>query len=249
MASGATTSALTARFLGPDMLERARANSLSCPLWQDGANVAPTEAGSTLTVWDGSGTKILDAVAVTLNASNVATYSYTPAASIAYSEGWRFEWSLIVSTVTHVFKNDGALVRTVIYCPITDADLFRRVSALDPSGQNPISSLDDYQDFIDEAHTTIQLRLIANGNRPNLIASPSSLRESYLTLTIALIFEDFQSRLNETYAERADAYRRQYERAWAGLRFTYAPDDEDTSAASLRRKSASPSIWLTSRCG
>jgi hypothetical protein len=248
MASGATTSSLTARFLGSDLLERARANALSCPLWQDGALVAPTEAGSTVTIWDGSGAKQVDAAAVTVTAS-IATYNYTPAASIVYGEGWRVEWSLIVNGITHVFRNDGALVRVVLYSPITDADLFRRVSSLDPSGQNPISSVTDYQDYLDDAHTTIQLRLVANGNRPNLILSPSSLRECYVALTLALIFDDFSTRLNETYSDRADEYRRQYERAWGGLRFTYAPDDEDTSSASLRRRTASPTVWLTSRRG
>ena len=246
MASGATTSSLSARFLGPDMLERGRANALSCPLWQDGALVAPTEAGSTVTIWDGSGTVIVDAAAVTVTA-DIAAYSYTPAASIAYSEGWRVEWSLVISGAPQVFRNDAALVRVVIYCPIADADLFRRVSSLNPAGDHPISSLTDFQDFIDEAHTTIQNRLISAGNRPNLISSPSALREAYLTLALALIMEDFQTRLNDTYTERATEYRRQYERAWGILRFSYAPDDESTTSASLRRRSASPAVWLTSR--
>lgn len=246
MASGATASTLTARFLLPDQLERGRPNALSCPVWQDGALVAPSSG--TVTIYDGGDAVLVSAAAVTVTGS-IATYSYTPAATIPYGEGWRVEWSLVIAGVTHVFRNDGALVRVVLHSPITDADLFRRVSALDPSGAAPISSVADYQDFLDEAHAVIQLRLIANGNRPNLILSPSALREVYITLALALIFGDFETRLSETYAERASEYRRQYERAWAELRFTYAATDEATGSGSLRRRSATPTVWLTSRGG
>lgn len=244
MASGASASSLTARFLLPDQLERGRPNALSCPVWQDAALVAPSSG--TVTIYDGGGAVLVSAAAVTVTGST-ATYSYTPAATIPYGEGWRIEWSLVIAGVTHVFRNDGALVRVVLHSPITDADLFRRVSALDPSGLAPISSVADYQDFLDEAHAVIQLRLITNGNRPNLILSPSALREAYITLALALIFGDFETRLSETYAERASEYRRQYERAWGELRFTYAATDEAEGGSSLRRRSASPTVWLTSR--
>jgi hypothetical protein len=244
MASGASASSLTARFLLPDQLERGRPNALSCPVWQDAALVAPSSG--TVTIYDGGGAVLVSAAAVTVTGS-IATYSYTPAATIPYGEGWRVEWSLVIAGVTHVFRNDGALVRVVLHSPITDADLFRRVSALDPSGLAPISSVADYQDFLDEAHAVIQLRLITNGNRPNLILSPSALREAYITLALALIFGDFETRLSETYAERASEYRRQYERAWGELRFTYASTDEAEGGSSLRRRSASPTVWLTSR--
>ena len=244
MASGASASSLTARFLLPDQLERGRPNALSCPVWQDAALVAPSSG--TVTIYDGGGAVLVSAAAVTVTGS-IATYSYTPAATIPYGEGWRVEWSLVIAGVTHVFRNDGALVRVVLHSPITDADLFRRVSALDPSGLAPISSVADYQDFLDEAHAVIQLRLITNGNRPNLILSPSALREAYITLALALIFGDFETRLSETYAERASEYRRQYERAWGELRFTYAATDEAEGGSSLRRRSASPTVWLTSR--
>jgi hypothetical protein len=244
MASGASASSLTARFLLPDQLERGRPNALSCPVWQDAALVAPSSG--TVTIYDGGGAVLVSAAAVTVTGS-IATYSYIPAATIPYGEGWRVEWSLVIAGVTHVFRNDGALVRVVLHSPITDADLFRRVSALDPAGAAPISSVADYQDFLDEAHAVIQLRLITNGNRPNLILSPSALREAYITLALALIFGDFETRLSETYAERASEYRRQYERAWGELRFTYAATDEAEGGSSLRRRSASPTVWLTSR--
>lgn len=244
MASGAATSGYTARFLLPDMLERGRANALSCPVWQDGALVAPSSG--TVTIWDGSGTKQVDAVSVTVTAS-IATYSYTPSSSLDYGESWRIEWSLILDGETHVFRNDAALVRVNLYSPITDADLFRRVSSLDPAGSAPISSVSDYQDYLDEAHTVIQNRLISRGNRPNLVLNPSALREVYITLTLSLIFDDFKTKLNDSYGEMAAEYKRDYQAAWDDLRYVYSSSDEEENGGSRRRRAASPSIWLTSR--
>lgn len=241
MAVGSTTSAVSARFLLPDLLERGRLNVLSCPLWQDGALVEPSSG--TLTVWDGTGAKQLDAVVVTVTAK-VATYSYTPAASIDWGESWRFEWTLTVGGVVDVYRNDGSLVRNVLHPVLADADLFRRHRGLDPNGSSPISTLVNYQDYRDEAWATIQLRLINEGNRPNLILGPSALRDSHLALTLALVFEDFATSLNETYAERATDYRTRYQEAWSDLRFSYAPGDDEDNGATARRKSASPTVWI-----
>ncbi|MCB9763925.1 MAG: hypothetical protein H6739_29410 [Alphaproteobacteria bacterium] len=226
------------------MLERARANSLSCPIWQDGSLVAPSSG--TITIWDGSGTKQVDADSITVS-SSTATYSYTPSSSLSYGEGWRIEWSLIIDSVTHVFRNDASLVRVSLYSPITDADLFRRVSSLNPTGAAPLSSVSDYQDYLDEAHVIIQNRLISRGNRPNLILSPSALREVYLTLTLSLIFSDFATRLNDSYEAMSQEYKRDYQAAWDDLRFTYSSGDEEENSGTRRRRSASPTIWLTSR--
>lgn len=246
MASGASTSTYTARFLTPDLMERGRINSLSCPVWLDGALVAPSSG--MITIYDGSGTKQVDGASATVTAS-VATYSYSPASTLAWSEGWRLEWSLVISGTTHVFKQDGSLVRNVLYPSVTDADLFRRHRALDPNSASPVSTVTDFQDYLDEAWTTIQLRLISRGNRPNLVLNPSALRDLHLTLTLALIFDDFSTSLNETYSDRAAEYRRQYEEAWSDLRFVYASSDDDTEGPSQHRRAAQPTIWLSSRGG
>ena len=246
MASGASTSTHTARFLLPDLLERARPNALSCPIWQDAALVAPTQAGSTVTIRDGAGTIQLDAGAVTVTGS-IATYDYTPAASVDYGVGWLVEWSLIISGTTYVFRNDGALIRNVLFPVITDADLFRVHRALNPAHSAPLSTVTNYQAYLDEAWATIEGRLIGKGDRPNLILSPSALRESHLALSLALIFGDFATSLNETYRERADHYRNQYEDAWGQLNFLYASSDDDDAGSPINRRAAQPSIWLGGR--
>jgi hypothetical protein len=64
-----------------------------------------------------------------------------------------------------------------------------------------------------------------------------------MLLTLALIFEDFQTRLNEQFSAQADSYRGQFRAAWDELRFEY--DMADTGRSDGRRKrSASPTVWL-----
>ena len=234
--AGADTTHYTARLLAPDLIERARANALSCPVYRDGALVAPT---GTVSIYDAANVAQVDGAAVTVSGS-IASYSYTPAASLQLGTGWRVEWTLTLAGVVHVFRNDAALVRHRLYPVVTDADLFRRVSALDPSGSAPITSLSDYQDYLDEAWAEIQLRLIAKGNRPNLVLEPSALRQPHRDLTLAYIFDDLATRLNEAYQAQADRFRGFYETAWGHLNFDYDTDDDGVAD---QRRASSP------RCG
>jgi len=245
MTVGSTTSQVSARFLSPDLMERGIVNTLTCPLWQGGVLQAPT--AGTITIYDDSNAKQENAAVVTIT-DKIATFPYTPAASLAYAEHWRVEWSLTRGGVPKVYPNDAALVRTVLRPVVTDQDLFRRHRALDPTAENPLSTVSNYQDFIDEAWAVIELRLIAAGNRVNLIMSPSSFRKVHLDLTLALVFDDFSTSLNAVYADRAERLYRQYEAAWADLNFLYAAaDDADNPGGTGKRKAASPTIWLTGR--
>ncbi len=246
MASGAATSSYSARLLLPDLLERGRANELSCPVWQNNALVEPTEAGSTVTIFRSGSTKVVDAQAVTVT-DKVATYSYTPAATLDFEEDWRVEWSLVISGETHVFENEAALVRRVLYNVVTDRDLFDRHRALDPDHRSPLSTLTTYQGFRDAAWIGTQQRLIDEGNRPNLILTPSALRKYVTADTLYRVFDDFSTSLNERFASKAEDYRREAEREWGRLRFKYATGDDEENGPAEGRRAARPTIWLTSR--
>ena len=112
------------------------------------------------------------------------------------------------------------------------------------TGTAKISNATNYQDSIDEAWTEINLRLIALGNRPNLILEPSALRQAHLALSIAIIVEGrLASRLNVAYDEMALRYRREYERAFGALNPRY--DEGDAGQADTRRRAAVPTIWLS----
>lgn len=243
--AGATTTFTTARFLTADYLVQGQDNALSCPLWRAGALVAPTQLGSTITIYDASNTVVVSAAAVTV-AGSIATYTL-PAASVPTTRqrgmGWRIEWSLVVAGATTVYRNNAGLVKSPLAPVITDGDLFRRESSLSPTSAAPISSLTDFQDFIDEAWVTIHGRIAGKGNLPHLIMEPSALREFHLLFTLHLIFEDFRTRLAETWKEKAVDYENKAKIAWEGLAFEYDTADSGRSDGRQKR-SANPTLWL-----
>ncbi len=236
----------SARFLYPTFIERGRDNVIKCPVYRDGSVVAPSSG--TVSVYDDGGAAVVDAQAVTI-ASSIAQYNVTNATttSLALDDGWRVEWSLVMPDgVTHLFRNDASLVRAALYPVLTDADLYRRVGSLDPSDNDVITNETTYQKYRDEAWTAIQNRLIAMGNRPALVASPTALREAHLLLTLAYIFEDLSTRLNEAYEGRAEMYRRHYDQEFKRLTFKYENDEEDGTTDAGHRRNAYPTVWLGS---
>lgn len=240
-----TDTAYSARFSLPDLIERGRDELLRCSVYLSGSLSAPSSGTVTLT--NSSGTVLVDAAAVTITGS-VAQYSIASATLVseALSDGWTVEWSLMMGdSISHRFMNTAALVRGRLYNPISDIDLIRVVSGLDPSSSSSISSVANWQNYLEESWTQIQLRLIENGNRPNLILSPSALREVSLNLTLALIFDDLSTRLSDAYEQKAESYRGRYEQAWTRLKFVY--DSDDDGRADRNRRSPMSSVWLTSR--
>lgn len=246
MSGGAATTYLSARLLAPDMLERGVDQLIRCPVYQEGALVAPSVG--TVSVFDGSGTAVVDAQAVTITGS-IAQYTVTAATttSLSLSESWRVEWSLTITGDVHVFRNDAALVRRALYPVVADADLFRRVSALDPASSACIHSLSTLQNYRDEAYSILVLRLLARGNRPNLVMSPSSLRTVHMSLSLSLIFADFSTRLSEAYGEHAAQYRHEFEQAWSLLSFLYDADDSGAADDTTGRRAAQPTVWTNGR--
>ena len=231
----------SARFTLPDLIERGVAGTLRCPMYRSGALVAPS--AGTVSVFDSSGIAVVNGATATITAS-VATYPYTPPTTLTLGDRWRVRWSLAMPDgVTHRPENEAALVRARLYCPITEADLYRVESALDPAGAAPLTSLSSYADKIDEAWTQIQLRLIEAGNRPNLIIGPSSVRQVSLDLALSLCFADVGSRVaNPAHAETSMRYRAAYEAAWMRLSLTY--DTTDTGDTNAPKRSPSRSVWL-----
>lgn len=246
-----TDTLFRARFMLPELLEQGKANILKCPVYLAGALVAP--ASGTISIYDPSNTAVVDAAAVTVT-SSVATYSLASAtiADFARGEGWRVEWTLTFTSPAevHRFGNEAALVRNRLYPVVTEADLYRVVSALDPAkGAACIHSESSFTDKIDEAFNQLEQWLIGEGNRPNLILSPSALRKAHLYLTLSLIFEDFATRLNVAFEQRAAGYREQFRQARGEFKFLYATPADDGQAvggAKGQRRGGPRTLWLTS---
>jgi len=77
------------------------------------------------------------------------------------------------------------------------------------------------------------------------VLSPTALRGAHLELTLAIVFEDLSTRLNEAYEARAQQYRRQYEQTWRRLTFRYDAD-EDGTPDDTRRRRGHGTLWM---CG
>ena len=223
-----------------ELLERGRDARLKAELYRDGSLVAPTQAGSTVTVTNAAGVAVVDAQAVTVSAS-VATYTVAAAtlASETLGSGWVVTWSLVMPDgETYTYRRACALVRVVPSPVVVHADLYRRVRTLDPAHDDALHSLSasEIQDKLDEAWAEIQDELLKDARRPWLVVESVALRKSHLMLTLSLLFEDFASRQADVYQDQADRYYRLYRAAWRDVSFAYDEDNDGRSEAGRRAK-------------
>lgn len=231
----------SARFIGPELIERDRANLLKAPIYRSGALVAP--ASGTVSIYDSGGSAIVDAAAVTVSAS-VAQYSLASATVSAknFGSGWRIEWSLAMpDSVTHTFRRSAALVRRALYPVITDTDLTELHSDL--STLRP-ANLTSYQQYIDSAWHDIIDMLINAGNFPYLVMEPSAFRRVHLYKTIEIISRDFSTSFGDgsKWDGLADVYEMKFDKSWGKLNFIY--DSDDDGEPDSRKRPASPVMWL-----
>lgn len=235
----------TARFPFPEPLELGADAVVDCPVYRDGALVAPTQSGSTLTVTDPGGTVVVDAAAVTVTGS-VATYTIPASilpATLAVEDGWLLVWSLVISGVTYKFRQDGSSVRCRLYPTITDADVVRRVRSLDPSLAAVITTRSTFQGDIDEADIEVQNRMFATGKRPHMVARPSALRAVWLAMTVAIVFEDLASRNADAYAQTAADWRKRAEDEWARAAPLFDTDGDGQADVGGQSGIGSAELW------
>lgn len=226
----------------PEMIERGRTQVLRLRPYTAGAAVAPSSA--TVSVYDEANVAIVSGATATI-ASGQATYSLAAQPTTkALAEGWRVEWVYTMPDgVERLHRQDAALVRCRPLPPATEADLYQREGSLDPAGTSPIHSASDFTAKLSAAWVRIEHRLIQQGRRPWRVIGSSDLREVHICTTLALIFEDFATRLNVAYAEKARVYREEAASAWAAVRMAY--DERDTGQATPeRRAGVTTSVWL-----
>jgi hypothetical protein len=225
---------LSAHLRGPFTLVKGFSTTISCPIYEHSA--LHHASSGTYEIVDASFNVVLSGPLSIV--SHIATVTTTT--TLAYGDRYRILFNIVL-TDGRVVKPENELyvVRQVFYPVVSGVDLYARVPGLDPTSTSPHSSYADYNNFLDEAWYTLMNRLISKGNRPHLILSNTSLREAHISLTLSMIFEDFSTRLNAEWGDKATAYHKAYEAAWDNLVFNYEDDKKN-----LRRKSATPTIWL-----
>lgn len=230
-------------FRVPELIEQGRDNLIQAPMYLSGSLVAP-DAGDTVSVYDASNTAIVSAQTITVTAS-VAVYNITAAtvAGSSLGEGWRVVWSLTDDDgVVHTYDNEAALIRRRLFPTVTHAQLYRRISWLDPAGSSEPHSRSDFQNELDESWNILEHRLLQQGRRPWLIVSPSALRLAHLELWTSMVMESLGSTLNDFGAE-ADRHRDRYEAEWARIRMLYDSDDDGQPEDVTARQGASSTLW------
>ena len=226
----------TARIAYPDMIERARTQTVSLELYRSGSLYAPTSG--TFSLYDPSGTVLVSAASVTV-ASSIATYAL-PAGSIpatlTLGRGYREEWVLLLDSVTRTFRRDAALVLHAAVPVITDADLTGLYTDLD---RHLASGATSFQTKIDEAWKRIVGRLEQMGVLLEHVVTSWSLREVHLELTFHLIALDFHRAQGGRWGELAEKHKKEFEIAMGRMKFVKGTDgdgqaDDDTRHAASK---------------
>ncbi len=227
-----------ARFVGPELIERGRANALTCPVYRDGSLVSPTQSGSSITIWNKAGEAVVDAEAITVSGLP-ASASYTTGTLSAQSLGdrWQVEWMLIIDGTPYKFRRDAALCRARLHPVITDLDLYARHRELSDLKGDQSS----YQAWIDEAWAELLHMLRQKGSLPHLVMSPEDLRLAHVFLTLQGVFLDFQTSggNDSKWGQLATFYSERFRSTFGNLSLKYDTDD-DGKADSGRR--AVPSV-------
>jgi hypothetical protein len=225
---------LSAKLTGPYILIKGQPTTITCPVYEHSALHHAT-SGTYQIVDHGFIVKESGSVTIVDHTATLSTST-----SLPYGDRYRILFEITLSDGRKVRpENELYVARQSLYPVITEADLYARSPGLDPASSSPHSSYDNYTNFLDEAWNILMNRLISAGNRPHLILSNTALRESHITLTLALIYTDFATRLNTEWETKSEAYMKAYHVAYDGLSFRYEDDPQAN-----RRKSATPSFWL-----
>ena len=165
------------------------AQTLVCPVRHglSGALVAPTSG--TITITRPGGTALVSAAAVTISGSQ-AEYTATVPTSESIGEGWTVVWSLVISTITYVFRFDAYLCEYVPHCPISTQDLWGGDGIVELKDRVPQSRSADrgdgtgWQPEVDAAYYELIQTLLDRGYRPWLIRGMTGARRWVLTKAV-----------------------------------------------------------------
>ena len=220
----------------PEFIVRAQANPIEAQIFDAaGALIAPDSG--TVTVYDGSNTKVVDAAAVAVVA-DVATYTIAALDlpdTKQLEDGWRVEWSLVISgNPAVIFVRAASLVRSNLFPTVVTADLEARHQNL----SRLIATGNDADDFITTAWEVIVRMLLKAGRMPYLVLSPWALHDALVFKSLELIFRDGHTAAGDgKYAELADDYRDMFATEWASISFDY-DYDRDGDADSTEQAGA-----------
>ncbi|MDP2307993.1 MAG: hypothetical protein Q8P18_18355 [Pseudomonadota bacterium] len=220
---------------GPELLQRNRANSVTCPVERSG--VAATVTAATFTLKQG-GAILLSVAADTLSPPTYAVSGAT-LTSLSYGMGYTVEWAVAIGGVSYTFDRPCCVCRRALFPVVKTSDLVDlhgTITSLMPSGQTA-------QGWIDLAWKQIQRRIIAAGHLPQTNVEPDSLRDVHTYLALHLMFTSWSTALNSgagtnRWADLAKDYGEKYERAWKGVAWLSDIGEDGVPDSTTNRKAA-----------
>jgi len=238
MSSGETE--YTYRQGGPDVLQRARANTVTLEVWRNGAKVAPSAA--TVSLIRPSGTFVVQDAAASI-VSDVATYTIG-AGSLPTTEDvgrlYQLRWTLTIGGLARTVNRPCTVARFPMVLPCTDADL--------TEGEYPdlVDQLGDYgsnlQTFLSAAKRDVLRELEQAGQWPDIITGPSDLYEPIRQSAFVKIFRFLFSTNDSERSERLmELHRAEYAKVMKDLRVRMDRDDDGLPDGE-RRESVSRTI-------
>lgn len=210
----------------PDILQAGRAAKVEMRVYRDGALVAPTQSGSTFSLYKPDGTVIVENAAVTVTGS-VAQYTIAAVdlpTTLPYGEGYQEVWNLVLADRTEVVDREAALCVRALHPPASDQDLLDEYPNLNRMRGADVAS---FQGFLDSAWKEILETLFLEGFLPYRLKSSWALRVPQRELALAKIFTFFASAQGKgNYLELAKTHRDAYKAAWTAKTFTVDNDDD-----------------------
>jgi hypothetical protein len=222
----------SARWYGPSLIERDKAQTISVSIERNGSNTTLTSG--TLTIFKPNGEKLVDGVAGTV-ASGTFTSATIAAASTVNEElgpRWLIQVDLVISGATVTFYNDAVLCLGRLYPPIGQTDLIQRHSEAANLLGAAVSSL---QQYIDQAWRDVTVRLYGDGCPFWKWRTPAALRSVLFNRAFELLFFDYSTLLNgsDRYATYADRYAQLYEREYEALISTIDKNEDNTLSSEM----------------
>lgn len=198
----------------------------------DGATTDPSSA--TVSIYypfQGSpnSTPLVSGAAVTEAASHLLTYTLNASDTATYvlQEGWRAEFTFVVSGVTYV----RTVVFDIVRQPIVDAipirvdDLKRAHVAIAQALSQQSVETTAHQYFIMPAWQDVLDYVRSSGNRPNCISPAETLRSLVLNAALRNVCNAFTRAPEDLYWNLGIKYQAEFDRAKKETALRYDPSD------------------------
>lgn len=227
----------------PEFLVREQNNLIEAKIYDETGNLTGPASG-TVTLYNASNTKIVDAAAVTITGDGVVQYTVAAASlpeSESYGDGWRLEWELVFGADPAVmFVRAASLVRSNLFPTVIATDLEARHQNL----SRLIATGNDADNFITAAWEVLLRMLLKAGRMPYLILSPFALHDALVFKSLELIFRDGHTAAGDgKYAELAEDYQNMFATEWASISFDY--DSSQDGQADSDEKAGAEAVIFT----